>query len=402
VPKLLALILVSVSLAGSGPTATARPTVAGTLRVGEKLLAKPGSWTGRGTITYAYQWSRCDANGAHCSSIHGATGGAYVEVRADVGHTLALTVRASDATGTAAAYAPLAGLVAAAHARVAATGQPGLGGDAIIGESLTVAAPAWSAAAGTPTYRWLRCNSNARSCSPIAAAHADTYAVGAGDVSRVLVAVVSASKQSVLSAASPVVRLAPGPIAVGRPTITGRLEQGKQVTGGAGTWTGSGALAYAYQWSRCDARGGHCSTIRGATRTTYTQVAADIGHTLGLTVRATDATGVATAYSSLTGVVAAAASALVVRTQPALAGIPAVGQGLTVQGGSFTAAPASLAYAWLRCNANGRLCVPVAGAAAEVYTVTREDSGHALVCQVTAAAAGARAVVLSTAATIPA
>ena len=86
----------------------------------------------------------------------------------------------------------------------------------------------------------------------------------------------------------------------------------------------------------------------------------------------------------------------------ALAGIPAVGQGLTVQGGSFTAAPASLAYAWLRCNANGRLCVPVAGAAAEVYTVTREDSGHALVCQVTAAAAGARAVVLSTAATIPA
>ena len=101
--------------------------------------------------------------------------------------------------------------------------------------------------------------------------------------------------------------------------------------------------------------------------------------------------------------VAEAASALVVRAQPVPAGIPAVGQALVAQGSSFTQAPASLAYAWLRCNANGRVCIPIASAVAEGYTVTREDAGHALVCQVTAAAvAGTKAVVLSTAATIPA
>jgi hypothetical protein len=402
VTKLLALILASVSFAGSGPTATSRPTVTGTLRVGAKLTAKPGSWTGRGAITYAYQWSRCDANGAHCNSIHGATRGTYVEVRGDAGHTLALTVRASDATGTAAGYASLAGLVAAEHARIAASVQPTLSGEAIVGKTLTVAAPVWTAKAGAPSYRWLRCNTNARSCSTIAAVHTDAYTVAAVDVGRILVAVVSASKQSVLSSASPVVRTAPGPVAVSRPTITGTLEQGKQVTGGAGSWEGSGTISYAYQWSRCDARGAHCSTIRGATRTTYTQVAADVSHTLALTVRATDAAGTTAAYSSLAGLVAGAGSTVATRAQPALAGIPALGQTLTVTGGRFTATPTSLAYAWLRCNANGRVCIAIAGATSAGYVVTRDDAGHALVGEVTAAAAGAKQVVLTTAASIPA
>jgi hypothetical protein len=402
VTKLLALILASVSFAGSGPTATSRPTAAGTLRAGAKLTAKPGSWTGRGTITYAYQWSRCDANGAQCSSIHGATRGTYVEVRADVGHTLALTVKASDATGTAAGYASLAGLVAAEHARIAASAQPALGGEAIVGKTLTVATPVWTAKAGAPRYRWLRCNTNARACSTIAAADADTHTVAAADAGRVLVAVVSASKQSVLSSASPIVRVAPGPVAVSRPTITGTLEQSKQVSGGGGSWEGSGTISYAYQWSRCDARGAHCSTIRGATRSTYTQVAADVSHTLALTVRATDTAGTTAAYSSLVGLVAGAGSTLVPRTQPSLAGIPAVGQTLTVTGGTFRATPTSLAYAWLRCNANGRVCAPIAGATSAGYVVTRDDAGHALVGEVTAAAAGARQVVLTTAASIPA
>jgi hypothetical protein len=296
VTKLLALALASASLAASGPTAISHPTVTGMLRVGAKLTAKPGTWSGRGTIAYAYQWSRCDVNGAHCSSIHGATAGSYVTVRADVGHTLALSARATDATGTAASYAPLAGLVAALHARVAATAQPALVGPAIVGKTLAVAPPPWSGVAGSPRYRWLRCNINARSCAPIADAHADTYTVASDDRGHVLVAVVSASAQSVLSAASPVVQANPGPTPVGPPAISGTLEQGKQLTGSAGVWAGTGPISYAYQWSRCDGLGAHCATIRGATRMTYTQVAADVSHTLALTVKATDLMGAASAY----------------------------------------------------------------------------------------------------------
>ncbi len=400
--KLLALTVVSAALAASGPTGISHPTVTGTLRVGAKLTAKPGTWTGRGTIAYAYQWSRCDATGAHCSSIHGATAGSYVTVLADVGHTLALSVRATDATGTSASYASPAGLVAAEHARVAATAQPALAGPAIVGKSLAVAPPVWSAAAGSPRYRWLRCNANARSCAPIVDAHADTYTVASADQGHVLIAVVSASAQSVLSAASPVVRATPGPVPVGPPTISGTLEQGKQLTGGAGTWTGTGPISYAYQWSRCDAYGAHCATIRGATRLTYTQVGADVSHTLALTVQATDLMGVAPAYSPLAGIVAGPAAVVAARAQPSLSGIPAVGQTLTVTGGAYTGAPTVFTYAWLRCNANGRLCLPIAGATAADYAVTREDAGHALVAQLTAAKGGVTQVVLTTAATVSA
>jgi len=236
-----------------------------------------------------------------------------------------------------------------------------------------------------------------RSCAVIQGANAATYTIAAADVGRTLAAVVSASKQSVLSVASPVVRSTPGPVAVGRPTIAGTFEQGKQLTGGAGTWTGMGAISYAYQWSRCDARGAHCATIRGATRATYTQVAADLAHTLGLAVRATDAAGAATSYSSLAGLVAAPDAIVVARAQPSLAGTPSVGQTLTVQSGRYTGSPAVFDYQWLRCNANARLCVPIPGAVTASYLVSRDDAGHTLVVQVTAAAE----IVLSTAASIP-
>src|SRR5205823_2847108 len=106
------------ALALAGPVATSRPTVSGTLQQGKKLTANPGSWSGHGTISYRYQWYRCNAVGAKCSSIHGATLGTYVQVRADIGRSLAVTVSATDETGTAVAYLALAGVVAKPSAAV--------------------------------------------------------------------------------------------------------------------------------------------------------------------------------------------------------------------------------------------------------------------------------------------
>jgi hypothetical protein len=75
---------------------------------------------------------------------------------------------------------------------------------------------------------------------------------------------------------------------------------------------------------------------------------------------------------------------------------------LVVTHGSFTAVPESLAYTWLRCNANGRVCTPIADAGAASYVVTPDDAGHALVSQVTATSKGRKVVVLSTAALVAA
>ena len=44
---------------------------------GSTLTADHGTWTGTTPITYTYQWQRCDAAGANCADIAGATGSTY-------------------------------------------------------------------------------------------------------------------------------------------------------------------------------------------------------------------------------------------------------------------------------------------------------------------------------------
>jgi fibronectin type 3 domain-containing protein len=379
----------------AGPTSASPPSVTGSLQQGAKLTATAGTWSGTGTITYAYQWYRCDVNGAHCSSIHGATKGTYTVVVKDVGQTIGLTVRATDTTGTTAAYAPLAGLIAAPGTTPVATKQPPLSGEPIVGQGLQVEAGAWSTSPTTLTYAWLRCNVNGRLCTAVTGATTDTYNVTGVDSGHVLLAAVTAGKQTVLSLSAGVVRVAPGPVASGRPTVAGTLQQGRQLTATAGTWSGSGTITYAYQWYRCDASGAHCSSIHGSTKGTYTQVAADVGHTIGLTVRATDATGTTPAYSSLAGLVAAKTATLAPTVQPTLAGTASVGQALTVTPGTWSGSPTTFTYAWLRCNANGRLCTAIAGATAASYTLSADDSGHTIVATLTATAGTATQAVLT-------
>jgi tRNA threonylcarbamoyladenosine modification (KEOPS) complex Pcc1 subunit len=387
------------ALLASGPATATRPVVTGTLQQGKQLTGTPGSWVGNGTITYAYQWYRCNATGAKCSSIHGATTARVTLGKKDVGNTLGLTVRATDSTGTTAAYSSLAGIVAPSSAATVPTAQPPVGGDAIVGSPVHVEAAAWTSAPAAFTYAWERCNANGRLCTPIAGAKTDTYALTADDVGHVVVAAVTGDGQTVLSVDSGLGRAAPGPVAAGGPVMSGPLQQGKKLTASAGTWAGSGTIAYAYQWYRCDAAGAHCGSIHGSTKSTYTQVAADVGKTLGLTVRATDATGTTAAYSSLAGFVAAAGSTLVATAQPTLA---SSGRTLQVQQGGWSATPASLTYAWLRCNANGRLCAAIAGATAVSYTLTAADSGKTIVASVTATAGTARQAVLTVASAVAA
>ena len=389
-------IALGIAMLLAGPASSSPPAVTGTLQQGAKLTATAGTWSGSGTITYAYQWYRCDGNGGHCSSIHGATKGTYTQVAKDVGGTIGLTVRATDPTGTTAAYAPLAGLVAARGTSPIATKQPPESGEPIVGQALKVEAAGWKPAQGTLTYTWLRCNSNGRICAPIAGAAADTYSMTADDVGHVVLATVTAGKQTVLSLSAGVARTAAGPLATGRPAISGTLQQGQKLTTDGGTWSGSGTLTYAYQWYRCDANGTHCSSVHGATKRTYTLVRNDVGKTVGITVRATDSTGTTAAYSSLAGLIAAKSAKLAATAQPTFGGPATVGQALTVVPGTWTgSATATLTYTWLRCNANGRICTPIAAATAASYTLTADDSGHTVVATVTATAGTTSQAVLT-------
>jgi hypothetical protein len=89
------------------------------------------------------------------------------------------------------------------------------------------------------------------------------------------------------------------------PQVSGTVAVGQQLQASSGTWTGSPAPSFAYQWSRCDSVGASCAAIGGAAASSYTVVNADVGSTLRVTVTATNSSGSASAGSSASVVVPA-------------------------------------------------------------------------------------------------
>jgi len=91
---------------------------------------------------------------------------------------------------------------------------------------------------------------------------------------------------------------APGNTAV--PTVSlSTPDQNVPETSTTGTWINS-PTSYSYQWERCNASGGECKEISGATSSTYTPVEADVEHTLLVKVTAKNEVGSNSASSAAT------------------------------------------------------------------------------------------------------
>src|SRR5205807_1949905 len=101
----------------SAPVNTAPPTISGTAQDGQPLTANPGTsngtWTGTPTITFTYQWRRCDSAGNGCANIAGATSSTYTQTSSDVGSTIRVVVTGTNAGGSASATSTQTGVVAA-------------------------------------------------------------------------------------------------------------------------------------------------------------------------------------------------------------------------------------------------------------------------------------------------
>src|SRR4051794_7424597 len=95
------------------PSNTAAPTVAGTAQEGATLTANTGTWSSSSAVTYGYQWQRCNATGAACVDIAGATNQTYVVQTADVGNTLRVVVTARNTDGAATANSSTTAVVTA-------------------------------------------------------------------------------------------------------------------------------------------------------------------------------------------------------------------------------------------------------------------------------------------------
>ncbi|MEA2312313.1 MAG: fibronectin-binding autotransporter adhesin [Solirubrobacteraceae bacterium] len=98
---------------GAGGTA---PVIDGETVEGKTLHTSDGTWT-NSPDSFAYQWQRCDAGGASCTDVAGATANTYTLTAADVGHTMRAVVTATNAGGHSAQ-------TSAPSAKVTAKPQP--------------------------------------------------------------------------------------------------------------------------------------------------------------------------------------------------------------------------------------------------------------------------------------
>ena len=89
------------------------PTISGSAAEGATLWVDQGRWRGWEPPAYDYRWQRCDASGAACSEIAGATASTYVLGASDVGRTIRVVVAARNSAGTTLAISNATAVVAA-------------------------------------------------------------------------------------------------------------------------------------------------------------------------------------------------------------------------------------------------------------------------------------------------
>jgi Tol biopolymer transport system component len=168
------------------------------------------------------------------------------------------------------------------------------------------------------------------------------------------------------------------------PTIspTSGLTAGTVLRATPGTWSAP-SPTFTYQWQTCNAAGGACSRIDGATAAQYVVVAADSGSTFRVTVTATQSGSAASATSAATAVFQATESAVgVVATNVTLPtvsirppagssldpGVVAVGSSLTASVGSWRGQlPIRFDYQWKKCDATGS-CFAIAAATGAFFS----------------------------------
>ncbi|HEY5693845.1 MAG TPA: hypothetical protein VIR14_05000 [Gaiellaceae bacterium] len=177
------------------------------------------------------------------------------------------------------------------------TSLPVVTGSALVHHTLTTSAGAWNGGATGFHDQWQRCSGT--SCVNIPGATATTYKLTAADGGHIVRSSVSAT--NVNGASAPTASAATAvvidvPAATSLPHISGRARVGKKLSGSHGAWTYSPA-SFNVQWLRCNAHGGHCSSIHHATHSTYKLTKHDAGHRLRLRVTAANAAGSTVALS---------------------------------------------------------------------------------------------------------
>jgi len=346
---------------------TATPTISGTVRVGETLTVKTGTWSP--TPVFAYQWF---ADGV---AITGATKRTLVLAEAQRGKKI--TVKVTGSTSGYAAASVTSGATAVVQG-VLKVATPKISGTVRVGQTLTANPGSWTS--GTSfAYQWFA-NGVA-----ISGATKSTLKLAEAQRGKKITVKVTGSKTgyrtaSKTSAATTTVQ---GVLKTATPKISGTARVGKTLTAKAGSWTAG--TRFAYRWY---ANG---VAIPGATKSTLKLAEAQRGKKITVKV-----TGSKTGYhsASKTSAATAAVQGVLKTATPTISGSAKVGQTLTAKPGSWTAGT-SFRYAWF---ANG---VAISGATKSTLKLTAAHHGKRITVKVTGTKSGYLSATKTSAATSP-
>lgn len=276
------------------PRTRIQPTIGGRAADGEMLTASTRSWVGAHPFTFQPQWRRCNATGTACQDIAGENGWTYTATGADVGATLVVTVRARNARGVgtshSAATGPIAGSPPVNVQLPELLGRPNLllGSNCISGDcppegTLTVDDGVWRGSRPfSYDYQWEACTSaSPSSCTAIPDATDPQYDVPETYDAWMRVTVTAYGPYGSAVASSPVRRI------VYAQTLD-RGDIGFMGTARVGQLLSAivphPGVRWTPQWLRCDADGGDCRAIPGATGQDYLITTEDFAQRLRLRV----------------------------------------------------------------------------------------------------------------------
>ena len=370
--------------------ATGAPAITGTAQVGETLTADTSGIAdadGLSDATFSYQWIAND--GTSDIDMTGATDSTYTLVAADEGKTVKVWVSFTDDAGnneslTSTATEAVSFVVQQQVENSAATGAPAINGTAQVGERLTVDTSGIVDSDGLDnaafSYQWIA--SDGTTDTDIEYATDVSYKVADADEGNSIKVRVSFTddadnEETLTSAATARVEARPNSPATGAPIIGGTVKVGETLTvdtSGIADADGLDTAAFSHRWLADGIE------ITGATSSSYTVKATDLGKTLKVRVSYTDDRG---AEESVTS---AATEAVVAKPNspatgaPVISGTVQVDETLTADTSGIADADgletATFSYQWLADD------VEITGATSSSYTLVGSDEGNTIQVQV--------------------
>jgi fibronectin type 3 domain-containing protein len=358
------------------PVNSVAPVIAGQPAQGQTVSVSTGTWSPTPT-SFAYQWQRSTDSGATWTNIGTATTSSYSVAGSDLGAEIRTSVSANNSYGTTTvATAP----VTIASGAPAATTGPTVSGHANQGQILS-ATSTWNPAGASYSYQWQSSSDGGTTWTDIGGATASTYTLAGSDLGHLArVSVSAVNPYGTVTASSsgvgPILNNAP--INSTAPALTGPPQRTGVLATTAGAWTGLGDVI-TYQWQRSP-DGTTWTGIAGATSSTYAAQFADEGDFVRALVTATNASGVTTASTAPTQIIAPFPPAN--SAPPVITGVPERGVTLNASLGTWTGPDNVYSYQWQRDAGEGY--VNISGATSASYTLVTDDESATVRVLVTA------------------